>query len=252
MVGIDIGNSCTDIALFEQGTLLEKAYLPSQARSMESLCNFLLRWNARSEIQNVVIASVVPSLGDLLMTLIEDKLSISPTIVNDYKLELMPIIVDRPDTVGVDRLINCYAAMRLYGAPAIVVSLGTATTFEVISANQEYLGGSICPGIQLSLNALSEKTALLPPAKLDKPENIIAKNTLDHMRSGIYYGTVSMIEGMVKRIEDQLRENLPLEVIGTGGLSPILAQEKVFTHLEPSLTLKGLELFCRDKICASD
>jgi type III pantothenate kinase len=170
-------------------------------------------------------------------------MGVQPVMVEDFKTQLLPLKVDRPETVGVDRVVNAYAAVHLFGCPAIVVSLGTATTFEAISDQGEYLGGAIAPGVKISLEALTQRAALLPPGKLEKPRHIIAKNTLEHMQSGIYYGTCSLMEGMVKRFRNLLGETA--RVIGTGGISQLFADEGIFDHHEPLLTLKGLELIHR-------
>ena len=235
LFAIDIGNSCVDIGYFERGTLVWKEYFPSTPESMEIVCQRALDWKIDKD---VIIAAVVPSLCDLLATLLENALAQKPILVEHFKTRLMPLLVDNPVSVGVDRLVNCFGAMRLYGRPAIVVSLGTATTFEVDSPEGSYLGGAIAPGVRISLEALSQRTALLPPVKLRKPAKLIATNTIGHIESGIYYGTVSMIEGMVKRIRTTLGAAAP--VIGTGGLSSEVAAEGVFDYHEPELTLKGL------------
>lgn len=243
VIVMDIGNSNTDMALFENSQLIESDFLPSLAEYAEKICRIAEDWNRQKPVESVVIASVVPALGDLMVTRLESHLSVQPLMVEDFKTQLLPLRVDRPETVGVDRIVNCYAARELYGAPAIVISLGTATTFEVISSEGDYLGGAIVPGVKISLEALTQKAALLPPAILKKPKRLIAKNTLEHMESGIYYGTVGMIEGMVKRLRAEIGAEAP--VIATGGLSTILLDEGVFDHHEPRLTLKGLELIWR-------
>jgi len=162
---------------------------------------------------------------------------------DDFKDKLLPLLVDNPSSVGVDRIVNCYAAISLFRCPAIVVSLGTATTFEAISAQGEYLGGAIAPGVRISLEALTSRTALLPPVKMEKPDTLIATNTIGHMESGIYYGTVSMIEGITRRMKPLLGD--ACIVIGTGGLSSVIAGEGIFDYHEPDLTLRGLEQIYR-------
>ncbi|MGC9328700.1 MAG: type III pantothenate kinase, partial [Candidatus Hinthialibacter sp.] len=169
----------------------------------------------------------------------------SPMMVEDFKTDLLPLRVDRPETVGVDRIVNCYAVAHLFSVPAIVISLGTATTFEAISAHGEYLGGAIAPGVKLSLESLTQRTALLPPAVIEKPKDVIGKNTLDHMKSGVFYGALSMMEGMVKRFKLKLGDQTA--VIGVGGLSALFADEGLFDYHEPHLTLKGLELIHRHR-----
>ena len=201
LITIDIGNSNTDLALFNREQFIKHDYLPSVAEYADKICHIAKSWQEEAPIESIIIASVVPALGDMLETLLQSHLQITPIMVEDFKTRLFPICVDRPETLGVDRIANCYAAIHLFGPPAIVVSLGTATTFEAISRDGEYLGGCIAPGMKISLEALTQKAALLPPVSLKKPNRLIAKNTLEHMESGIYYGTVSQIEGVVKRMK---------------------------------------------------
>ncbi len=170
LVAIDIGNSRTNIALFESGALIKSDFLPSSAEYLERLCNTAEKWRSQSPFEYVVAASVVPALGDLMNTLVENQLGITPIMVEDFKTELMPLRVDRPETVGVDRVVNCYAAAHLYGCPAIVVSLGTATTFEAISPDGEYLGGAIAPGVKISLEALTQKNRSSPSRYMEKTQ----------------------------------------------------------------------------------
>ncbi len=193
----------------------------------------------------VLISSVVPALGDLMVTRVETELGITPHMVEGFKTELMPLHVDRPETVGVDRVVNCFAAKHLFGAPAIVVSLGTATTFEVISKEGAYEGGAIVPGVKISLEALTQRTALLPPVRMRKIETLIAKNTVGHIESGIYFGTLSLIEGMVKRFQAAIGDQAV--VVGTGGLGSMLVESDIFDHFEPLLTLKGMALIYQER-----
>lgn len=240
LLAIDIGNSRTNLAIFDQHELVKHDFFPSAAEYAEKVCNRAIEWKKTYFFEQIVMSSVVPALGDLLVTLLHSSLSIIPFTLEEHKTRLIPLMVDRPETVGVDRIVNSYGAIHLFGCPAIVISLGTATTFEVISEKGEYLGGAIAPGVKISMEALSQRTALLPPAILKKPERIIAKNTLEHLQSGIYYGTVSLIEGMAKRLKTIVGDRA--KVIGTGGISSIIAEEGIFDHHEPLLTLKGLEI----------
>lgn len=239
LLAIDIGNSRLNFAAFQGGELVEQSYFPSQAEYAERFIADVSEWHNQKRFEGVILASVVPRLGDLIVTLIESELGLSPIAVESFKQRLLPLRVDRPETVGVDRAVNCFAAIQLYGAPAIVISMGTATCFEAISAEGEYLGGAIAPGVKISLEALTQRTALLPPAVWRKPSRIIGKNTLGHMESGIYYGALSQIEGMARRMKAELGENA--SVIATGGISELLADEGVFDVHEPLLTLKGLQ-----------
>ncbi|RJP33710.1 MAG: type III pantothenate kinase [Candidatus Omnitrophota bacterium] len=251
IITLDVGNSAADIGLFEDANLITTDFLPSSADSVERICLIAERWHQENELEHVMIASVVPALGDLLAVQIEQRLRKIPIMVEDIKTQLLPLRVDRPETVGVDRIVNCYAAVHLYGSPAVVISLGTATTFEAISADGRYIGGAIAPGVNISLEALTRRAALLPPIDLhEKPERIIGKNTVEHMKSGIFFGTVSMIEGMARRMKSIVGDQA--KVIATGGMSSIFAQEGVFDVHEPFLTLKGLELIHRHRCPSRD
>lgn len=246
LLAIDIGNSRLKFAAFRNGDLLRQDYLPSLPEYADKVCQEAALWHEEFHFTASILASVAPRLGDLIVTRIESEMGLSPIAVEPFKDKLIPLLVDRPETVGVDRIVNCYAALHLYGAPAIIISMGTATTFEALSAEGEYLGGAIAPGVKISLEALSQRTALLPPAVWKKPARLIGKNTLGHMESGMYYGSISLIEGMARRMKQEIGAGA--KVIATGGISEILAEENVFDVLDPALTLKGLNLIYTQKV----
>lgn len=235
---IDVGNSRINFGLFEDGELTISDFVVTAPEQALKIPGVITEWQSSDTFDQVIISSVVPNVGDLLVSHIEAKLHQQAVVVNDFKTRLLPLLVDHPETVGVDRVVNSFGAMKLYGIPAIVISMGTATTFEVVSPQGEYLGGAIVPGVRISIEALTKRTALLPPGVWEKPDHIIAKNTIEHMKAGIYYGTVSLIEGMVKRYKEALGMNA--KVIVTGGISAVIKDEKVFDVHDPFLTLKGL------------
>lgn len=237
---IDIGNSRTKLGVFEGRELVAHEFFPSAIDYIEKICQQAAHWKAEYQLSVSILGSVVPRLGDTLATFLEDQAGLVPLLVEGFKERIMPLRVDHPETVGVDRIINSYAALHLVGAPVIVISLGTAITCEVISAQGEYLGGTISPGVRISLEALSQRTALLPPAVWRKPKRIIGKNTIEHMEAGIYFGTISLLEGMIRRIRQEMGAEAP--VIGTGGISQVMGEETVFDHHDLYLTLKGLQL----------
>jgi type III pantothenate kinase len=151
------------------------------------------------------------------------------------------IRVDQPDEVGADRLLNALAAHRTYGGPLIVVDFGTATTFDVVGPDGAYVGGVIAPGINLSIEALHHAAARLPRIGIGRPQAVIGRSTVPAMQSGIYWGYVGMIEGLVARIQAEMGGNL--KVIATGGLAPLLAEgTTVIERIDPDLTLEGLRL----------
>jgi type III pantothenate kinase len=156
----------------------------------------------------------------------------------------VPILMDNPREVGSDRIINALAAATLYDGPSIVVDFGTATTFDVVSAKGEYIGGAISPGIEISLEALGRRGAQLRKVELLRPRHVIAKNTVEALQSGVLYGFASQVDGIVGRMLAELRlEPGQAHVIATGGLAPLVVEECAsFTEHEPWLTLFGLEI----------
>jgi type III pantothenate kinase len=154
------------------------------------------------------------------------------------------VLMDSPREVGSDRIINALAAAHLYDGPSIVVDFGTATTFDVVSAKGEYVGGAIAPGIEISLEALGRRGAQLRSVELLRPRSVIAKNTVEALQSGVLYGFASQVDGIVTRMVAELRRDLAdVTVIATGGLAPLVVEEcATFTEHQPWLTLLGLEL----------
>jgi len=151
------------------------------------------------------------------------------------------ILMDNPREVGADRIVHAIAARRLYGTPAIVIDFGTATVFDVISSEGDYLGGAIAPGIGISAEALYREAAQLPRIELAIPKKVIGKNTVAAMQSGVLFGYVALVEGMVDRIKEELGEEV--KVIATGGLAGVIAREtSAIQAVNPNLTLEGLRL----------
>jgi len=151
------------------------------------------------------------------------------------------ILYDEPNAVGADRLVDAAAAYRLYGGPACIVDFGTATTFDALSAEGDYLGGAIAPGIGIAADALFQRTAKLPRVELARPPSAIGRNTVHSMQSGLLFGYVSLVEGMVARFRAELGPEM--KVIGTGGLAELIARETaVIEILAPWLTLDGLRM----------
>jgi type III pantothenate kinase len=156
----------------------------------------------------------------------------------------VPVLMDNPREVGTDRIVNALAASTLYGGPAVVVDFGTATTFDVVSARGEYVGGAIAPGIDISLEALGRRGAQLRKVELLRPRTVIAKNTVEALQSGVLYGFASAVDGIVARMREELGVGADeLTVIATGGLAPLVVEEcAVFTEHQPWLTLLGLAM----------
>jgi type III pantothenate kinase len=153
----------------------------------------------------------------------------------------MPILYEPPRDVGADRIVNAVAAYEAYGGPCIVVDFGTATTFDAISAKGEYLGGAICPGIGISAEALFQRAAKLPRVDIVKPKAVIGKNTVGSMQAGLFYGYLSLVEGIVARMREEMGGRP--KVVATGGLAQlVLGDSTVVDHLDPLLTLNGLRI----------
>lgn len=195
---------------------------------------------SRRQIDAAIIANVVPAAGFNLRSLCRRYFECEPLIVGDDGVDLgIEVRVDRPEEVGADRLVNAVGAGQSYTKPLVVIDFGTATTFDVIDGAGAYRGGVICPGINLSLEALHAAAAKLPLVAVKKPSQVIGTGTVAAMQSGVYYGYVSMIEGLVARIEKEFGERMT--VIATGGLAPLFHEATdIIRHLDPDLTMRGL------------
>jgi type III pantothenate kinase len=205
-------------------------------------------------IRSVIIATVVPATLFSLRTLCRKHFGIDPMVIGEAGVNLgIPVRIDRPEEVGADRVVNAVAAHRLYGGPLIIVDFGTATTFDVVDEDGGYAGGIIAPGINLSLDALYMAAAQLPKIAIRAPEQrpgdnepvrVIGKNTRAAMYSGIFWGYVAMIEGLVARIRAEYGR--PMRVIGTGGLSALFAEwTSALEIVDDDLTLAGLRMIHR-------
>ncbi|HVZ07694.1 type III pantothenate kinase [Rhodopila sp.] len=195
----------------------------------------------REQVSAAVIGTVVPAALYHLRRLCRDWFNVEPLIANaslDWGFEIR---VDNPNEVGADRLLNALAGHRRFGGPLIVVDFGTATTFDVVETTGSYLGGVICPGINLSLEALHQAAARLPRIGIGRPQSVIGRSTVPAMQSGMYWGYIGLIEGLLARIKSEYGG--PMKVVATGGLAPLFAEgTMMIEHIEPDLTLDGLRL----------
>ena len=248
LLAIDSGNTNTVFAIFDQGGNIVGQWRAAAktAKTADELAVWLRQLMAlenipRDNIDQVIIATVVPeNLFDLRM-LSEKYFNTTALVIGDNNVDLgIDILVDRPGEVGADRLVNTVSAHDTYGGPLIVVDFGTATTFDVVSANGAYEGGVIAPGVNLSLEALQRAAAKLPRIDIGKPAKVIGTNTITAMQSGIYYGYASMIEGVVARIREEKGDGT-MRVIGTGGLATLYSAAcPSIQNTDNDLTLRGL------------
>lgn len=193
------------------------------------------------EIERCVIGTVVPAALYNLRRLCREWFSCEPLVARAPLDWGFPIRVDNPDEVGADRLLNALAAHHHYKGPLVVIDFGTATTFDVVDRDGAYLGGLIAPGISLSIEALHRAAARLPRIGIGRPQSVIGRSTVPAMQSGIFWGYVGLVEGIVTRIRAEF--GAPLKAIGTGGLAPLLAEgTTVMDFTDPDITLEGLRL----------
>jgi len=244
---IDIGNTNIVVGVYRGEELLAHwRVFTVHDRMADEYAMLLLQLFAYSgydpaTLQGVTIASVVPPLTGTFTELSETYLKLTPLVVDAGVRTGVRIRYDNPREVGADRVADAAAAYRLYGGPACVVDFGTATTFDAISAEGDYLGGAIAPGIGISAEALFTRTAKLPRIDLTRPPQVIGSNTVQSMQSGILFGYVGLVEGMVARFRKELGPEM--RVIGTGGLAEVIARETtVIETVDPWLTLKGLRM----------
>lgn len=244
LLAIDTGNTNTVFAVFKGDKLLESWRLQTEnARSADEYAVFLQQVFALtdlklSDITDVIVGSVVPETNFHIKRLCEKYLKREAVYVTKDNVPI-GIDVERPEDVGADRLINAVAVQAYYQSPAIVLDFGTATTFDVINEKGEYAGGVIAPGVNLSINALHQFASKLPRISVQRTDTVIGKSTKHAMHSGIYWGYTSMIEGVIKRIKEEMGGDV--YVLATGGLAQLFDKNiKEIQSVDEDLTLKGL------------
>jgi type III pantothenate kinase len=252
LLAVDIGNTNIHIGLLRDGHWAISWRARTVAEKMPDEYAMLLRNLLRTAdldfdaVDDVIIGSVVPLLTSAFVELAQRYLKVEPLVVTHEINTGVRIAIDQPEQAGADRIINSAAVVALYGGPAIVVDFGTATTFDIVSADGAYCGGAIAPGIMLAHDALVSRAARLHKVDLLPPPSPIGANTIHAMQSGLFWGYVALIEGMVARLKAAMGERFSvpaqtIKVIATGGLAPLFnAHTPVIDIIAPELTLEGL------------
>jgi len=248
LLAIDVGNTNTVIGAYEGKRLVEHFRLETHLRRTSDewglFCHQALRHRGvdPARIRAVAVSSVVPPLQHALERMSSRYFGCKPLFVGPGIKTGMPILIDNPREVGADRIVNAVAAWERWPGPLIVVDLGTATTFDVVSAKGEYVGGAIAPGISISVEALSRNASKLPRVDLDRPERAIGRNTVASMLSGIVFGYAALVDGLCARIARELGGPKP-KVVATGGLAPLLAGvSDTIDEVSEFITLDGLRI----------
>jgi type III pantothenate kinase len=248
LLALDAGNTNVTIGLFQDSTLVSRWRLRTIRDQTPDEWGILLRNlfalsnHQFDAISGIVISSVVPPIDDSLAAMSRRYFGLQPLFIRHTSNTGLTILYDNPAEVGADRIVNSVAAMHKYGLPCIIVDLGTAITFDVVSRHSEYLGGIICPGINLSSSALAMNTAKLPLVSFEEPSKLIGTNTVGSIQSGLYYGAISTIDGILKRLitETGVRD---VQTVATGGQASLIhGRSQYIRHLDDDLTLEGLRI----------
>jgi type III pantothenate kinase len=253
LLAIDVGNTNIVLGVFD-GERLAKSWRLATMRERTAdemgilVADLFDRSHiAHAAVTGIIISSVVPPLTRPIEEMAERYFGCAPVTIDPATNTGMPVHYSPPSDVGADRVVNGVAAFELYGrkagVPVIVVDFGTATTFDVISRSGEYLGGVICPGIGISADALFQRAARLPRVDVRKPPSVVGHTTVTSMQSGLFFGYVSMVDGIVARIRQELDGGTEAACIATGGMAEIIAVETASVQrVDPNLTLVGLRL----------
>ena len=252
LLAIDVGNTHTVLGLFggEDGTeLVEHWRIATEASRTADEIAVVLRslldqhpGPGGANIDRIALCSTVPSVLHEMRDMHRRYYGDVPAVVVEPGVRTgVPVLTDNPKEVGTDRVVNALAAVELFGGPCVIVDFGTATTFDAVSAKGEYLGGIICPGPTVSAEALFQRAAKLPRIDVRKPPRVIGTNTIAAMQSGLFWGYVDMVEGLLRRMKAELGGSAT--ILATGGLAPVVAPESaLIEHVDQDLTLHGLRL----------
>ena len=244
---IDVGNTNMVLGVYKDTELLDHWRISTDRQRTTDEYGVLIRElfylnDLRADdINAIIISSVVPPVVPTLERMCQRYFGLSPLLIGPGVKTGMDIRYDNPREVGADRIVNAVAAYEKYGGPVIIVDFGTATTFCAVDAKGVYLGGSICPGIGISTEALVQRTAKLPRIELKRTDSVICRRTIESMQAGVFYGFVGQVEGIVSRMRREL--DMSARVVATGGLAVVIAPAtKAIDVVEPMLTLEGLRI----------
>lgn len=245
LLAVDIGNTETTIGVFDGEELIREWRIATQRERTSDeialILNSFLRMDRVGDIDGVAASSVVPRATQAMREMAPKYFGLDPVVVEPGIRTGMPIRIDNPKEVGADRICNAVAAFDAYGGPAVVVDLGTATTFDAVSAEGEYLGGAIAPGLAISANALVAQTAMLKRVEFATPARLIGKSTAEAIQSGVVSGYACLIEGMIERFRKELGGDA--KSVLTGGLADVMAPNLTGVDaLDQWLVLKGLRI----------
>jgi type III pantothenate kinase len=244
---IDVGNSNIVLGVYDRERLVRSWRLSTdKSRTSDEYAVLLHTLFGQaglvfSSVNAVIISSVVPPLTGVLEAISHDFFNLTPYVVGPGFKTGMSIQYDNPSEVGADRIVNAVAGYEKHRCPLVIVDFGTATTFDYVNAKGEYCGGAIAPGLAISLEALFQRASKLPRVDIVKPPHVIAKNTVNSMQAGIFYGYVGLVDGIVEHIRAECHEKF--RVIATGGLAALIAPEsKTIDEVDEFLTLDGLRI----------
>jgi type III pantothenate kinase len=242
---VDLGNTNIVLGVYRGDTLVNSWRLATaRERTADEygiLARQLIGDAMHASLEGAIVASVVPPLNSAITFMIRKYFGIEPLFVEPGVKTGIAIHVDNPQEVGADRIVNCAAAHDAYGGPTVIVDFGTATTFDVVTANAEFIGGVIAPGLNISAEALFARAARLPRVDIRRPDHVIGTNTVVNMQSGIYFGYLGLVDGILARIKMEVPDLK--RVVATGGLASLFAEESEhIDDVDPELTLKGLKI----------
>jgi len=252
---IDVGNTITAIGVWNENTLAGNWRISTDKERTSDETGMLLismlnsAGIAPGRIHDVIMCSVVPPVMHSIVNAIKKYIGKTPLIVGIGVKTGINIKYENPKEIGSDKIVNAVAALKLYGGPVIIVDFGTATTFCAVNSKGDYKGGIICPGVKISAEALFAKASKLPRIEIVKPRQVIGRNTVSSMQSGIFYGFVGQVEYIVRLMKEEMAES-GIKVVATGGMANLIASEtKSIDIVNPNLSLEGLkfiyELNCK-------